>query len=753
MTARPVQQADVPGRRAFLRAAGRGGLALGFAWSAPGALVAFDARAQQAPEGLGLNAWVHVNTEGLVTIFCPVAELGQGVLTALPYLVAEDMDADWSKVRVRPAPVGAPFGNPLLQGQQLVHDSRSVRGYWLPMRLAGVASRFVLLTSVAGHWNAPLAELTVATGVVSHKPSGRALAFGAIAAFAKVPDRMPPVRESALRPKIAWQLLSRDTPRIDGPAKVNGAARYAIDVELPGMVHAAILRPPVVTCPYPLHPVPPLARPTRIDDAKARAIEGVTTIVPIATGVAVIAADAWAAELGRRALVVQWQVDAKASAMDGERHLGELLDKVRDWNNRGTIRFPMGNADGAFDQRTDAIVADYLCEPVHHAAPEPFNAVAWVRSGECDVFAPVQAPEAARELAVRITRLPAARVRIHAPLVGGSFGHKSELVAIEEALVLSRTVGRPVKVTWSREDDIRHGAYRPAVAQRLEASVVSGQVNGWRHRIAADSIAARARRPAFDKDPAWDDIVTAGMLAPYQVRNRHTEFLRVENPMPVGTFIGGGAGCTVFAVESFVDEIAAKLGRDPFDFRMSMLTDPRARNVLQTVVKACGWPRAPQGRALGLAYSHGGALNAQIAVVADVSVDRASGTIRVHRLWCAVDPAVVIQPKQVLQQVETGMLIGLSVALRERITVRGGQVVQSGYGDYPVLRIDEVPEIDIRFVGGITDDPSGIGHIGVAPVAPAIANAVHRLTGTRLRTLPMLPGRVAQALGATPGSA
>jgi isoquinoline 1-oxidoreductase beta subunit len=345
-----------------------------------------------------------------------------------------------------------------------------------------------------------------------------------------------------------------------------------------------------------------------------------------------------------------------------------------------------------------------------------------------------------------VTGVPAEKVKAHTTFLGGGFGAKTEQLCTAEAAMLAKLMDKPVKVIWSREDDVRHGAYRPLTAQHMAAVIEDGKVSGWSHRLVADSVLLRARKVVWDKSPGLDGSVAVGQIQPYAIPNKHHEYIHRQGGIPVGYWNAVGNGFTVFAAEAFLDEVAHRLHRDPLQLRLELITDRRGKSVIETVARMARWgEQRPSGRALGMAYNNGARWNSQIAEVVEVSVDRASGEIAVHKVWAAVDPAMAIQPRHLVQQIETGIIWGLSAALRERVTIVDGEVQQSNFHDYPVMRMAEVPEIEIQLVDNGVREPSGVGQIGVPPVAPAISNAVFALTGARIRRIPMLPAVVKRA--------
>ncbi len=742
---RAVVREPLP-RREFLRKGG--GLALAVTLGPDLLFRVVDARACE--DGLIMNAWVHIRPDNTIGIMCPTTEMGQGIMTSLPLMLAEELDADWAMVEVDQAPAAKDYINPGYFGVQGVGGSNSTRGYWMIMRLAGAQARKILIHNAAQYWGVPVAECTTAASRVVHAASKRELSYGEISVFSEVVNNPPVVTEKDLKPREQWRLIGRDVRRVDVPAKVNGSAQYGIDVQIPGMLYASLARSPIANTPHPLYGTGAENGPLSFDDSEAMKIQGVVKVVQLDHAVAVLGTDYWATVKAKRVLKVEWRRGELASKYDSESKKIEWAALARDRSKGGRTVGNTGEFATAFTQAKQTLSAEYLTDHVHHACMEPFNATAWVRGSEVDVWVPTQGQTWAQQVCAKITGVPADDIRINTTFVGGGYGAKTEHLMTAEAVTLSKMMNKPVKVMWSREDDVKHGVYRPLTAQRMDAAIAAdGKVTGWSHRLVADSVLVRARKVVWDQNPGLDGSVAVGMLQPYGVPNKHHEYVHQLGGVPVGYWNAVGNGFTIFAVESFMDEVAAKTGRDPLQLRIDLMTDPRGRQVLETLRKACDWDgRRTPDRALGVAYNHGGAWNCQIAEAVEVSVDRVSGAIKVHKIWAVADPGTAIQPKHLRQQLETGIIWGLSAGLREQIAIKGGEVQQSNFYDYPVPRIDEIPDIDIRLVEGAHGHVSGAGQIGVAPVAPAIANAVYRLTGVRLRELPMLPARVTLAMKA-----
>jgi isoquinoline 1-oxidoreductase beta subunit len=723
-------------RRDFLR---RGGLLLGYTLTPAGLLAPFDVHACGEEGDIDINAWVHIsNSENTITVKCPTAEMGQGISTTIPLLVAEELDADWRTIRVEQAPADRAFANPDYDNAQVVGGSHSTPGYWRIALLMGAQARAVLITNAARGWGVPLAECTTQPNNVVHAASGRKTSYMEVARFENVVLDAPSLTENDLKRPAQWRLLGRDVQRLDVPLKAAARAKYGIDVQVPGMLYASILRPPVATLPYPPFGDGAENGPLTINDVDTLKIEGVTQVVPLPHGVAVVGTDYWATVKGRAALKVAWKTGSPVSHYDSAAKKREWAVIAEDVSRKGRAFNTVGDCEAALKSAAQTISATYVTDHVHHACMEPFNATASMMHHDIEVWAPTQAQTWAQQAVASVTGLGVDKVRVHTTFLGGGFGSKLEQLANAEAALLSRIMDRTVKVMWSREEDVQHGAYRPLSAQYLQAAIsADGVLSGWSHRLVADAPSRRARKDQWDKSPGMDGSVAAGMVQPYRIAHKHHEYIHAAGGVPVGYWNAVGHGFTVFAVESFMDEVAAKLGKDPLQQRIDLLTDVRGQAVLERVRTLCDWERKREHTALGVAYNHGGRWNCQIAEAVEVSVDRA-GTIKVHRVWAVADPGTALQPRHLKQQLTTGIIWGLSAALRERITLRNGVVQQSNFHDYPIPRIDEIPPIHIELIEGAPGPSSGAGQIGVAPMAPAIANAVFRLTGKRVRSLPML---------------
>ncbi|SFA80418.1 isoquinoline 1-oxidoreductase, beta subunit [Pseudomonas sp. NFIX10] len=733
----PRPESRVLSRRSFLVTAGSLGIAVAF--GSVSDLVCGAAMAPTAEGDFRPNAWITIGADGTVSIISPAVEMGQGITTTLPLLVAEELDADWNRVQVVQAPSDAQtYGNPGFYGIQLTGGSESTRGYNALLRLTGAQTRLILLAAAAGLLNVPVSELETGLHRVLHPSSGRSLDYGEIAARAVLPDPLPQATEANLKQSHRWRYIgSRAIQRIDVPSKVNGTAVYGIDVQLPDMLYGAVLRAPVQD-----------ERPEAIDDAEARDVPGVTHIVPLPYGVGIVGETVEATMRAKDLLTVTWSGTSRVRNYSSQRLLDEYRAVGRDLGKQGVPAHVAGDAETAIAGAATVIEVDYMSDHVAHATMEPMNATALVSGDRVEIWAPTQGPTGTQGFAAQVAGTTPDKVKVNTTLLGGGFGRKAEADFIIDAVSLAKAVeGRPVKVIWSREDDVRHDTFRPLEAQHVRVGLdAQGNIVGWRHRIVADSIFARTLPPVFAKAGGHDDVVTEGAKFNYAVPAHQIEYLRQDNGLAIGFWFAVGVGYTRFAIECVVDEIAALRGVDPVALRLELLKDqPRARKVIETVARMAEWGQTRDGRGLGLAYAD--AFGSHCAQVAEVSLNRDTGAIRVHKVWCAIDPGVAIQPLHIEAMMMTGITNGTGHALFEQINVIDGEVQESNFDTYRVIRMSEAPEIEVAVVPTPGSPFGGIGQAGLPPTGPAIANAVARLTGgVRLRHYPFTPERMKAAL-------
>lgn len=709
-------------RRAFLISSGAAAVGIAFG--------SFSKRIFAQLEPFSPNGWVRVGTDNIVTVYAPACEMGQGVMTAMPLLIAEEMDLDWGRVRVEQAPYNPKlFGNPLFGGNMLAGASRTTRGYYEVMRLAGMQARQIMIQSAALKWEVPASELGTEPNAVVHKASRRKLTYGEIAEFATVPASPPQFTREQLKRPSEFRLIGKDIARIEVPDKVSGQARYGIDVRMLGMLYGAVLRAPVNG-----------EAPLSVDDSEARKVEGVRQIVRMPYGVGVVAETYPAALKAKKALKVEWTQRSKARAYTSEKLIPEYLQRARNLADKGTVYEAHGDAREAMAKAAKRVTAEYTSLNVTHACMEPINCTARVDGERIEFWAPTQSPFGVFLAAVKAHGFKPENVKINVTLLGGGFGRRAENdYAVDVGFLAKAVPGYPVKLIWTREDDIQFTKPRPLTVQRLEAGLdEQGNLVSFHHRIVGESIYRRFAPPAFQASGGKDLPLCEGAYEPtYDYPNFALEQLLEERGVDVAVWRAVGGGYTKFAIETFIEEVAAAAGKDPVDFRMRLLAkDPRGQAVMREVMAMADWSRPrPAGRALGIAYSD--IWETYCAMVAEVSVDRKTGSINVHEIWSAVDTGVALQPRNVERQIESAAVFGLS-GLKEKLLYKDGVPQQSNFHDYPVLRMNEVPKITVRVI--VTDNkPGGIGEVGLPPVAPAVANAVFKLTGKRLRELPFDP--------------
>jgi isoquinoline 1-oxidoreductase beta subunit len=695
-----------------------------------------------ALEATKLNAWVTVGTDNTITILCPTAEMGQGVMTSLPLILAEELDADWSKVKVDFAPVNPKvYGNTheLFKGAQVTAASVSVPGYFMPLRIAGAEARKVLIDAVAAEWKVPAGELSTDKGFVIHAKSKRRISYGDVAKFAKVPAEPPKITEADLKKPGQFKLIGKkEIGRIDVPLKTNGTAKYGIDVQVPGMIYASVLEAPVDGAKVQVENMDDVAK-----------IKGVSRVVPLPFGVAVFGDTVEATRAGRNALKVKWDTTgAVAANTDSAKAKEEYAAKGKDQSATAIAEYKVGDVAAALNGATKTLEAAYWSEYCYHAQMEPMNAVAKVSEDgqSAEIWTGTQSNALAAAIVASVLKTTPDKIKIHQHMLGGGYGRRIWPDAAVQAAVLSNVVKKPVKLILTREDDMTAARPRPLTHHVMKAGLdAKGNLTGWYHRLVSENVDAVAAPPRFQATGGKDYIGARGLdQANYAIPNVQAEYVREIRGMRVHAWRGIGAGYNKFAAESFLDEVANATGKDPLAIRLELTKDkPRANAVIKAVAEMSDFKKKRTGRGMGIAFSdyHG----TYAAGVAEVSVDKATGKIKVHNYWVAVDPGLVIQPDHVHAQLESAVVYGLSAALLEELTVKGGAIQQSNFNDYPVLRMSDLPEIHTKIVA-TNNPPEGMGEIGVVHVAPAIGNALFQLTGKRLRALPMSPDRVKKAL-------
>jgi isoquinoline 1-oxidoreductase beta subunit len=662
------------------------------------------------------NAFVHVGTDDVVTVVVGKSEMGQGVSTSLPMIVADEMEADFSKVRWEQAPADPAF---IMPGQhlQITGGSTSVRTSFEALRQAGAAARTMLVAAAAASWGVPVEQCRAEQSTVVC--GDRKATFGALATLAA---QQPVPEHPTLKSASAFKLIGHPLPRLDVVDKVCGRAEFGLDVKVPGMLYAAVLRSPTFG-----------GRVRRVDDSAARARPGVRRIVTVSDGVAVVAESWWQARQAREKLKVTWDEGPHASLSTPD-----IWHQYRTAaaQQEGVVAAKSGSSAGI--KPDHVLSAEYRLPFLAHATMEPMNCTADVRADGADVWTGTQAQTLAVGTVARITGLPPAAIRIHTTLLGGGFGRRAEQDFIAEAVELSKAMGAPVKVVFTREDDMQHDYYRPLCLHQVQGELAGGRISKWRHRIVTQSILNRFF-PGSVKDGSVDPTsVEGGANQPYDVGELHVDCITLDPGVPVGFWRSVGASHNAFAVESFVDELAHAAGVDPFHFRQRLLShSPRHRHVLEVAAEKAGWGRPlPAGWGRGIAVAE--SFDSYVAQVVELEAVHGSAP-RIHRVVVAVDCGPIVNPDTVVAQMEGGMVYGLSAALYGQITLSKGQVEQSNFNDYPVLRMSEMPRhVEVHLVP-TGEKQGGVGEPGVPPIAPAVTNALFAATGRRVRALPIAP--------------
>ncbi|MEW5744681.1 MAG: xanthine dehydrogenase family protein molybdopterin-binding subunit [Nitrospirota bacterium] len=717
-------------RRDFLRigAAVGGGLLLGF--SLPSRTEA--GAAASSGKTFVPNAFIRIGSDETVTIIVNHSEMGQGVYTSLPMLVAEELECDWKKVRIEPAPVD-PAYNHTAFGIQMTGGSTSIWSEWDRLRTAGAVARTMLIAAAARMWKVSPASCRARRGFVVHAPTGRRFSYGTLAEPAA---GMTPPQKAALKDPKNFRLIGRPAKRLDTPDKAAGRAVFGIDVTIPGMLTAVIARPPVFG-----------GTVKSLDSEKAKAVRGVKEVVQIPSGVAVVAADFWSALQGRDALAIAWN-EGSGAGVSTEALRAEYAETAK---TPGLAAKKEGDPEQALAKAATVLRAEYEVPYLAHAPMETLNCVVDLRDDRCELWTGTQFQTADRDAAARIAGLKPEQVMLHTTLLGGGFGRRATPSSdfVSEAVHVAKAVKKPVKVVWTREDDIKGGYYRPLWYDRIAAGIdKKGALVAWHHTIVGQSIAAGT---PFEQGMVKNGIdgtsVEGAHDMPYPVPAILVDLHSPRLGVPVLWWRSVGHSHTGFVVESFIDEAAHAAGKDPFEFRRALLgKHPRLKGVLELAAQKAGWGAPlPKGRGLGIAAVE--SFGSFIAQVAEASVSPA-GEIRVHRVVCAVDCGRTVNPDTIEAQMESAIVFGLSAALHGAITLKDGRVEQSNFHDYPLLRMDEMPKVVVHIVRS-KEKPGGIGEPGVPPIAPAVANAVFAATGARVRRLPMRPEVVKAAMKQT----
>jgi isoquinoline 1-oxidoreductase subunit beta len=718
-------------RRAFLQHAGTAtalALTVGFEWSGTTrrALAAVPAGAPFVP-----NAFVRIGADDSVTVIAKHVEMGQGAYTGIATVLAEELDADWSRVRVESAPADAKrYANLVFGNLQGTGGSSAMANSWNQLREAGAKARAMLLAAAARQWRVGVEELTADQGIVRHARSNRQASFGALvktAALLPVPDKV------ALKDPKDFKLIGHQAPRVDVPAKVDGTAQFTLDVTLPGMLVALLRRPPLFG-----------ASVKSFDSSATEAIPGVVKVVQVPGGVAVVARNFWAAKQGRDALQVQWD-DAHAET----RSSAALMDEYRRLAEAPAVSArKQGDAAQAIGSATHKVSASYEFPYLAHAPMEPLDAVVKLTASACEIWAGDQFQTIDQMNAARTAGLTPQQVSIHTLYAGGSFGRRANAGSdfIVEAVSIARACGAdgtPIKLQWTREDDLHGGLYRPMYFHKLEAGVSEkGELTGWRHVIVGQSIMAGTIMAGMIKNGIDPTSVEGAATIAYDIPNIAVDLATTTTGVPVLWWRVVGSSHTTFAVEAFIDEVAYAAGADPYAFRRKMLAhEPRMKAVLELAAEKAGWNSGPMPKGKGRGIAVAQAFKTYVAQVAEVSVDEA-GRVRVDRVVCAVDCGIPINPDIIAAQMEGGIGFGLGAVLYGAITLKDGRIEQDNFNSYRVLRMNEMPRVEVYIVPS-AEAPTGVGEPGVAPLGPAVANAIFAATGKRVHVLPLAKSAIA----------
>jgi isoquinoline 1-oxidoreductase beta subunit len=683
---------------------------------------AATAATNQAP-GLAHDAFIRIDRAGIVTLIIHKVEMGQGTFTSMPQLLAEELGADLSKVKLEQAPANnALYADPMLGGQ-VTGGSTSVRGAWKPLREAGAKVRTVLVQAAAKQWNVDAGEITITGGVLHHPPTDRQAHFGEVADAA---SKLNFPAKVTLKDPSTFTLIGKPVKRLDSPAKTDGTALFGIDAKLPNLGIAAVAASPVMG-----------GKVTALDEQKALAVPGVRQVLRIDGAVAVVADHFWAAKQGLAAAAPRFDDGPNANVSTA----AIVADMAKVSEGTGAVAKDVGDAlkvlGAQGGRRIDAV---YEMPFLAHATMEPMNCTVDLRADGCDLYVGTQVPALAQGAAARISGLPLDKVRVHNHYIGGGFGRRLEVDSVIQAVQFAKLAKGPIKIVWTREEDIQHDMYRPYYYDRLSAKLDDkGMPVAWFHRVTGSSIMSRFAPPMV-RNGVDPDAVEGAVDLQYNLPAMRVEYVRHEPPgLPTAFWRGVGPTHNVFVVESFIDELAYASKTDPVAFRRALITkSPRALAVLNLAAQKAGWGKALTpiaGRKLGRGVSTQFAFGSYMAQVAEVSVG-ADGDVRLHRVVCAVDCGQNINPDTIVAQMEGGIVFGASAALWDEVTVQKGRVQQSNFGDYRVMRMGEAPAVEVYIVNS-HDEPGGIGEPGTAGIAPALSNAVFAATGKRIRKLPI----------------
>ena len=718
--------ADRVSRRFFLSAsiAAGGGLLIGYSLSPAAAAVSDVAfvSPQDKPlhnNEIPLNAWIRITPSDEVTLISSQSEMGQGVMTTLPAILAEELCADWSRVKIELSSVAPAYRNPRINWQ-FTGNSESTTGFFDLLRTMGASAREMLIKAAANRWNVPFEECYAEKGRIIHRPTNRALTFGEVAQDAA---GITPSKDPKLKSESDWKLLGRALPRVELSSKLNGSAVFGLDFTVPGMVYAAVMQSPVHG-----------GAVSKFDKESVLKLPGVIDVVPIPNGIAVVAKQYWQARRALKALKVEF--DGGTNSNISSKSLDKQYRAALEGNVWKTVRAegdPI-QADQMRSRFQEVVTQDYESQFLAHATMEPMNCTASVTDDGCTVWGPLQGPELAKLTLSGMFKLPPEKVSINRTLLGGGFGRRLLVDFVVQAALISKAVAKPVKVVWSREEDIQHDVYRPATLNRITAGLdKSGRPSAIAHKVVSPSILQFVYAPAVteDNDPS---CLEGLMETHYQIPSQRVDFKLLKVGVPTSVLRTTGYGPNIFAVESFIDELAFKAKQDPYDFRRALLKEERSLKVLETLIEKSDWKKKPaKGIARGMAYTE--AFRTHIAHVVELSVK--DDLVKMYRITCVIDCGVALDPEITKNSIEGGTVWGLGVAFKSNITFQSGRTVESNFHDYQIAQMDETPPIEVHIVNSSTKGLGGTGEVGPVTLVPAVTNAIFAATGKRYRSLPL----------------
>jgi isoquinoline 1-oxidoreductase subunit beta len=704
-----------PSRRSLLKAGLAGGFILAF--RLPVRAANEPNQPPDNPAGqFAPNAFIRIDHAGKTTLVMPQVEMGQGVYTALPMILAEELDADFSQVALEHAPPSDKlYGNPIF-GIQATGNSNSVRAFWKPLRIAGATARAMLVQAAASQWQVDPASCTAANGIVTHAATGRTASYGDLADAAAA---LPMPTDPPLKDPKDFALIGKPLKRLDTPNKTDGKVIYAIDAIIPDMKIATLAQSPVFG-----------GKVAHVDDSAAKNLPGVRKVVVLDDLVAVVGDHMYAAKKGLDALVITWDNGPNTQLTSND-----IWNDLREASRKdGAIAKSVGDVDKGLTQG-DKYDGEYELPFLAHATMEPMNCTVRLTPGACEIWTGSQVVSRVQQAAAAAAGLPIDKVTVHNHYLGGGFGRRLETDMITSAVQIAKQVDAPVKVIWTREEDIQHDVYRPVYRDTISASLQNGKIVAWKYKVSGSSIMARWFPPGF-ANGVDIDAVDSAVDMPYDIPNRQVQYVRAEPPaVPTGFWRGVGPNNNVFATECFMDELARKANMDPVEFRRGMLgNNPRLKAALDLVVEKSGWgqplpPRAGRGVSVQPSFA------SFIATVVEAEVDN-NGEVHLRRVTSAVDTGIAVNPDTVVAQLQGGLIFGLTAALWGEVTIDKGRVRQSNFNDYRMLRIDEVPNIEVHVIKS-SEDPGGIGETGATAGPPALRNAIYAATGVALRRLPI----------------